>query len=434
MKKRNVLVFPAGTEIGLEIFHALQYCKEVRLFGAGQDLSNHALFVYPEYYILPNIYETGWVDALIDLCRSRNIEYIFPAYDDVIVALSREAYRIPAKIISSPSRSCEITRSKYETYRALTGKVRVPKIYSSREAIISYPVFVKPDRGQGSSGITKVDDEPALVKAIQSVRDPIICEYLSGEEYTIDCFSDRDKGLLFAGARLRRRTRSGISVNTITEVLPEAEEMANIIGLELNLRGAWFFQLKRAQDGQLTLMEVAPRIAGSMATHRVKGVNFPLLSIFEEERLPIFVKPNEGIVELDRALGNRYRHSVRFFVLYIDLDDTLIVNGRVNTQMVKLLFQCVNDGKKIVLLTRHREDLNQTLAKYRLSGLFDEVINLGVDEKKFSHIECTDAIFVDDSFAERMDVSERCNIPTFDCSMIEMLTEQTELLNGDGNI
>jgi carbamoyl-phosphate synthase large subunit len=431
--KRNVLVFPAGTEIGLEIFHALQSCKEVRLFGAGQDLSNHALFVYPEYYVLPSIYEKGWVDALIDLCRTLSIDYIFPAYDDVIVALSREAHRLPAKIISSPPRTCEITRSKSDTYRALSGKVRVPQLYSSSDAVFSYPVLVKPDRGQGSFGITKADDEQALVRALQAVREPIICEYLSGEEYTIDCFSDRDKGLLFAGARRRRRTRNGISVNTITEALPEAKEMANNIGHELNLRGAWFFQLKRAHDGQLVLLEVSPRIAGSMATHRVKGVNFPLLSIFEEERLPISVKPNEGIVELDRALGNRYRHTIRYSVLYVDLDDTLLVNGRVNTQVVKLLFQCINDGKKIILLTRHREDLNQTLARYRLSGLFDEVIHLGADEKKFSRIESRDAIFVDDSFAERMDVSERHNIPTFDCSMIEMLTEQAELLNGDGN-
>jgi len=111
-------------------------------------------------------------------------------------------------------------------------------------------------------------------------------------------------------------------------------------------------------------------------------------------------------------------------VLYVDLDDTLLVNGRVNVQLVSLLFQCINNRKKIVLLTRHRGDLNHILAKYHLSGLFDEIIHLGEDENKSSCIKGPDAIFVDDSFAERMDVSERCNIPTFDCSMIEMLTRQ----------
>lgn len=429
--KRRVLVFPAGTEIGLEIFHALEHCKEVSLFGAGQDISNPARFVYPAYHVLPAISEPGWVDALIALCRSLHIDYIFPAYDDVIVALSREAEKLPAKVISSPSRACEITRSKSETYRALDGIVRVPRLYASAEEVDSYPVFVKPDRGQGSFGIARVDDKEALVAALRAIRDPIICEFLPGEEYTVDCFSDREKGVLFAGARSRRRTRNGISVNTLTEALPEATVMAKLIGRELGLHGAWFFQLKRARDGQLALLEIAPRIAGAMAAHRVAGINFPLLSIFEAERLPLSVHPLKGVVELDRALGNRYRHSIEFATLYIDLDDTLLVNDRINILAVKLLFQCINNGKKVVLLTRHRGDLDRTLAKHRLSGLFDEIIHLGEAEKKSSHIKDDAAIFVDDSFAERMDVAERCNIPTFDCSMIELLTEQAEFLNGD---
>lgn len=147
--------------------------------------------------------------------------------------------------------------------------------------------------------------------------------------------------------------------------------------------------------------------------------------------MPLAVHPLKGAVELDRALGSRYRHSIEFFTLYIDLDDTLLVNDRINIPAVKLLFQCINNEKKIVLLTRHRGDLEQTLAKHRLSGLFDKIVHLGDAEKKSAHIETGAAIFVDDSFAERMDVAERCNIPTFDCSMIELLTEQAEFLNGD---
>ena len=54
----------------------------------------------------------------------------------------------------------------------------------------------------------------ALDAAITHLNAPIVCEYLPGEEYTVDCFSDREHGLLFAGARVRRRTRNGISVNT----------------------------------------------------------------------------------------------------------------------------------------------------------------------------------------------------------------------------
>ncbi len=84
-----------------------------------------------------------------------------------------------------------------------------------------YPVLVKPDRGQGSSDVQRVDNAEQLAIALRRIADPIICEYLPGDEYTVDCFSSANEGLLFAGARRRNRTRNGISVNTDTLDLPE---------------------------------------------------------------------------------------------------------------------------------------------------------------------------------------------------------------------
>ena len=286
--------------------------------------------------------------------------------------------------------------------------------------------MVKPDRGQGSFGITPVKDQRELARALETVPDPIICEYLPGEEYTVDCFSDREKGVLFAGARVRRRTRNGISVNTQTVSLPGVGKIAQSISEALDLRGAWFFQLKRAVDGELTLLEVAPRIAGSMAAHRVMGVNFPLLSIFEAERLPLSVTVNGGPVELDRGLSNRYRRDLKFGVVYVDLDDTLVLNGKVNTDVVTLIFQCINRGIPVKLLTRHAGELPDILRKHRLSGLFDEIIHLRNKEPKSEKITESDAILIDDSYSERMEVHAKRGIPTFDCSMIELITLEAE--------
>lgn len=431
MKQRRVLVFPAGTEIGLEILNALKYCKEVRLFGAGQDIPNHGKFAFPEYHVLPSIYEADWLTHLASLCEKLSIDYIFPAHDDVVVALSHEQDRISATVISSPEHTCKITRSKSETYRRLDKFVKVPRIYSKPNQVLDFPLLIKPDKGQGSYGIRKVNNNDELLKAIASVPEAIVCEYLPGEEYTVDCFSDREQGVLFASARIRSRTRNGISINTVTKDIPEVREIADIINRELDLRGAWFFQLRRSANERLTLLEVAPRIAGSMAIHRVMGVNFPLLSIFEHERLPISVRNNfSTIIELDRALCNRYYHALKFGMLYIDLDDTLLLHGQVNTQVVKLIFQCINQGKPVRLLTRYRGDLDQTLSNHRLAGLFDKIIKVAEDEKKSKYITEVDAILVDDSFSERMEVAEQCGILTFDCSMIEILTEKAESLNG----
>ncbi len=426
MKKRNVLIFPAGTEVGLEIYHALNLCKEVKLFGAGQNVLNHARFLYSEYHELPTIHESKWVSSLNELCDKLEVDYIFPAYDDIIVALATHADEINAKIITAPLDSVLITRSKARTYEFLTGIVRVPEIFKTNFDSLKYPVLVKPDKGQGSSGVKIVANGFELKAAMDAVESPLVCEYLPGDEYTIDCFSDRDKGLLFCGARERRRTRNGISVNTISRNLPEVEEIARKISDAFHMRGAWFFQIKRAQNKELTLLEVAPRIAGAMACHRVQGVNFPLLSLFEEERLHISINKNDGVVELDRALCNRYKHTIKYSVIYFDFDDTLIINGKLNYDAVAFIFKCLNEGKKVILITRHKGDLNEILTQYRLRHVFDEIIHINQTDRKSNYINERDAIFIDDSFSERLDVQENCKIPTFDGSMLELLLNGLE--------
>lgn len=429
MPVRRVLVFPAGTEIGLEIHASLRDCRNVELFGAGEDISTHARFAFAEYRTVPNVRETGWLERLISLCHELEIDYVFPAHDDALVALSDARDRIPATLVTSCADACTTTRSKSATYLRLAKILPVPRLYASASDVDEFPVLVKPDRGQGSQGVQRIDNREQLELALKATAGAIICSYLPGDEYTVDCFSSIKQGLLFAGARRRRRTRNGISVNTETEDLPEVAGIARKISDELNLRGAWFFQLKRDGSGALTLLEVAPRIAGAMAVHRVSGINFPLLSIFEQEGVNIKLALNPGKIELDRSLRNRYRHTVRFNTLYLDLDDMLVTRSTVNLELIKLLFSCINQHKKIVLISRHADDIDATLRKHRLNGLFDEVIHITDDTPKSRFITDADSIFVDDSFSERQEVARVHGIPTFDSSMIEMLNEQAESLN-----
>jgi carbamoyl-phosphate synthase large subunit len=185
-----------------------------------------------------------------------------------------------------------------------------------------------------------------------------------------------------------------------------------------------FFQLKADRKGTLKLLEAAPRIGGAMAVHRVLGVNFPLLSVYENEGGAVKISPNCNRVRIDRALVNRYRHDIDYSRVYVDFDDTLIVRGKVNAELVKMLYQSLNKGFKIILTTRTAGDIKAALKKYRLRDIFDEVISIKKDGSKADFIKPRKAIFIDDSFSERMTVAERHGIPTFDLSMIEMLMDE----------
>ena len=48
VKKKNILVFPCGSEIGLEIYRSLNYSTHLNLFG-GNSIKDHGEFVYENY-------------------------------------------------------------------------------------------------------------------------------------------------------------------------------------------------------------------------------------------------------------------------------------------------------------------------------------------------------------------------------------------------
>jgi len=415
---RKVLVFPGCTGIGLEIYHALRGCKEVELYSATMPISNHAPFVFKRHFSIPGVENPGWLEAISTLVNEQRIDYIFPAHDLVIMPLLDNADQINAQIVCSPKETCIIIRSKLRTYSLLGRTVPVPRVFTG--PIENYPVFVKPDRGMGSQGVHIAWKESEL--ALRS--DDVVLEYLPGAEYTVDCFSDREAGLLFCEGRERVRIRNGIAWNSRTVKDSVFREYGEAIAHKLEFHGAWHFQLKRDRRGTLVLLEVSPRIAGTMATHRVQGVNFPLLSLWEQERVPINILTNDVAVELDRDMVSRYKHNLEYSTVYVDLDDTLILRGEVNIDVVRFLYQCVNNAHRIVLLTRHLGDLAVTLQKHHLSGLFDEEIWLPELRDKADYIDEPDAILIDDGFRERQIANQKLGIATFDSSMIELLLDE----------
>ena len=420
----GVLVLPGGTEIGLELRRALGDLKEIELAGAGAADDRHGPFAYRRWVEIPPVTADGWLEVLNRVIDELGIDFVVPGHDDVLLALAEHADEIDARVVTSPARTCRITRSKRATYELLGETVPVPRVFETAGAVTHFPVFAKPDRSQGSQGAMEVPDAAALERALAAGSD-LVMELLPGEELTVDCFSDRERGVLFSRSRPRLRTRAGISMATRTiDDDGTALAFAEAIASRLELHGAWFFQLREDAAGELRLLEVAPRIAGTSALHRVTGVNFALLSLYEQLRAPLRLLSNPVAVELDRALVNRYRHDLAYSSVYVDLDDTLTVHGRVNRRLVALLYQFLDEGHRLVLLTRHRSDVAATLTRLRLGQLWDEVIHV-TDERqsKSDHIREPDAILIDDSFSERRSAAERLGIATFDSSMIELLED-----------
>ena len=422
-EKRNVLVLPGGTEIGLEVRNALANRKEVALFSAGAGGSSHAPFAFRVHDVVPDVSDPAWFDELLRVVRLRSIDYIFAAHEDVLLEVARRRDELPAVLVASPTETLEIARSKRLTYEALGDVVRVPRVLDPSDRTLAFPVFVKPDRGAGSRAANPITTAAQLQAALETDEEMLVLEYLPGDELTVDCLSDRERGLVFCGPRFRARIRAGISMDSYPVDAPEVVEMAEAIASRLELWGAWFFQVRQAVDGEWCVLEVGARVGGTMTVSRARGANLPWLSILEWERAPFEVLLNDVSVRTDRALVNRYQTDLEYGTVFVDLDDTLVVDGRVNVDVVRFLYQARNQGKRIVVITRHAGNPEETLRGLRLAELADKVVRLDRQASKVDAIDVVDGILIDDSFGERKAVASALGIPTFDANMIEVLID-----------
>ncbi|MGB3424342.1 MAG: ATP-grasp domain-containing protein [Castellaniella sp.] len=425
MSKR-ILVFPCGSEIGLEIHRALRYSTHFDLVGASS-VDDHGRFVYEDYVgDLPYHNAPDFASRLAEIIKTHRIDVVYPTMDAVAETLQDLAESLGVCVIGSRPETTRICASKTLTYDALDGLVATPLRYRDLAEVPSYPVFIKPDRGYGSRHAARADhaQQAATLLARHQDRDMLILEYLPGREWTIDCFSDRHGSLLFHAARGRDRVSNGISVNTSpsTEFIELFADWAGAINQRLRPRGAWFFQAKLDHAGRPRLLEVAARFAGSSALQRGLGVNLPLLSAFDALDWPVSIAANDYPIELDRALDNRFRIRLDYRHVYVDLDDCLLIKGRINTALLAFLYKAIDDGCTITLLTRHAENLNETLRRTRLESVFDRIVHITDGGPKADHIDRLPAIFIDDSFREREAVARQRGIPVFSPDMVEALS------------
>lgn len=417
---RRILVVPAGTEIGHEIHDSLEYSRHWDVHGANYG-NDHSSLIYRNIHLgFPNVYHDEFVDAVLALAERIGAELVVPAHDEAIFRLSSA---LPQDRFLGPDRVlATILRSKKLTLAALRGVVGTP--FEVDRDNPTFPLFLKPDKGQGSRGAVAIHDKEHLQAALEIEPDVILQELLTGEEITIDCFSDIESNLLYAKGRMRQRTLNGIATRTAGAPSEAYWDLAAQISVALKINGAWFFQMKLDALGNPKLLEVANRIAGSSGFQRMRGINLIEAWLHQKSGRAVAM-PQHFIPEIiiDRALYAKVDIRFRPKTVYVDFDDTIILqDGEINYKLIGLLFglryRC---GCSIQLITRHDGVVEDKLSNLSITHLFDDVHHLKKYEPKSTVIQDTPAVFIDDSFKERNDVAKLSGVFPLPVECLETL-------------
>lgn len=434
--KYNVLIFPASTEIANEIINSLRNHKYFKIHLATSELKSFCNYLNEEVYYLPYVNEDCFLSELNQLIERLQIDFIIPAHDDVAYILSFQKDNINAKIIGQSKEVNQIVRFKDRTYEYFKNVLPVPYVFEKEPNNEDFPVFTKPIKGQGSLNAVKINslEEYEFFFKINDRQKFIVMEYLPGEEFTIDCFS-KNGNIIFWGARTREKTTRGISIQSTFVndycLNRQFKKYAKIISKKLMMHGIFFFQMKFDKNNNLKLLEIGPRVSGTMMLNRVRGFNFVETALYQELGYNIDVISYEFEVSLARALVPFFKHNINYENIYIDFDDTILINEKyINPDIMRLIFQEKNKGKKVYLITKNKKrSLVNVLHKYGITNLFDSIIHIDENDIKANYMK-ERSLLIDDSYSERKLAKEK-GCFAFDTNSIVLLFEANGGIKND---
>jgi carbamoyl-phosphate synthase large subunit len=129
---------------------------------------------------------------------------------------------------------------------------------------------------------------PDAIRILSSASFPelLVSEFLPGDEYSVDCLADHGKSVLIV-PRLRSKMINGISVEGVFVKDESLFQYCQHIIKELQLHGNIGIQVKKSVQGKFLILEINPRVQGTISAALGAGVNLPVLAIKQELGLPI---------------------------------------------------------------------------------------------------------------------------------------------------
>lgn len=249
-----------------------------------------ALYEADAYHIVPRMTDPVYLSAILSICRRDKIDALLPLQEDelFLMAQNRTMFeKTGVTLIVSPPESVELCRDKYRFYEYLLSK-DIPALktwadfnefdvdYRNKKA--SFPVFVKPVRGCGSIGISKVECMELLeVLSKYSKEELLIQQLCAGDEFGADIYVDLlDGNVKEIFVKQKIRMRAGETEKSVSYKNEDLFELIKKTVKGLSLRGPVDMDIFR-MDGKFYISEINPRFGGGYPHAYGCGVNFPKL-------------------------------------------------------------------------------------------------------------------------------------------------------------
>lgn len=282
-------------------------------------------YLNKDFKIIPPATDTYFANLVLSLCKKKNIRVVMPLVTKELIPLAQRSKDFESagiKLLMSSAASLEIANNKSRLYEFLQWRgIAVPEFrivetaaqFKTAVEELGFPekeVCFKPSVSNGSRGFriisSQVDEADLLfnykpsstyIQFNDAMRilsagpfpELLVSDYLPGKEYSVDCLANQGEPVLIV-PRLRKRMINGISVEGEFKQEKSIITYCRQIIRSLKLHGNIGIQVKKSSAGRYLILEINPRVQGTISAALGAGINLPVLAVKQELGLPISPK------------------------------------------------------------------------------------------------------------------------------------------------
>lgn len=276
-------------------------------------------------YVVPAWTEESYIPNILKIVEEEKTDYILtndgPDGLHKLCVLANEQPNLKISV-SKNQGHLAIAADKGELYNFLhnAGMTEILPAYKKvtnkadlAQAIINfgYPaktVAIKPAQAEGARGFRIIREHKEnvfetksgsrsltlaelefLLANIDGLPEILVMEYLPGKEYSVDVLVDSARQMQYAVPRVRAEISEGLATVAIVEQNEELITITKQILEKLELIYALNFQFKYDVNGKPKLLEINPRLGGTMTCCVGAGVNihYHLLLAMASKPIPL---------------------------------------------------------------------------------------------------------------------------------------------------
>ena len=283
-----ILVTGVGSLLGQGILKSIQSSTlDCNVTGTDYFSSAIGLYWVDKGYILPDILkpdisESQWIDALVNVIDQEEIDLVLPGLDFEIPILARNKSIIEKQtktiLLVSPENVVRVGDDKWKTVNYLKNNSfsypnsSLPDTLENFTLSNSFPFIVKPRFGHTSENVFLVNNNNELNVALKACDKPIIQEYLGSPEQEYTCGATFIDNEILTLISLRRTLKNGNTQQAFCERTDEIDEYIKKLTLSIKPYGPINFQLRLTNRGPV-VFEINPRFSGTTPIRAMFNVN-----------------------------------------------------------------------------------------------------------------------------------------------------------------